>query len=525
MRPDDHLFGQVKNGVLVLGGVVSSITVKGMELYICDGYRNENVKLQFSRSACPISRIISVRDAGHFSYAAARWLHETGVTMVHLNYDGTPILTTVCRRNRPSALRRAQVLAYGTDLGRDISGSLIRAKIAEQLATLTHFDLLPDPLQLQLLYYSNKLQPSQTLKQIDILGVEGMVGKLYFDALANIPVRFSRRERIPKGWRSFGARGSSLTGRPRGATLPAQAMLNYLYGVLCSEITIALYTIGLDPAFGLLHEDKDDRASLAYDLMEPARPILDRWFLEWLRYTTFSKRDFFETVEGYVRITHPLNSHLAMTVALWRGIADQLVQWLFARLAGDAKARLHLRPVDIEREATRRAKRWALGNSIQRPIPTTCMECGKALPNRRRKFCSDDCMRSYHGSGRSPGVAAMQRALIDARAKGDRRIRSTGGWTYRPRKHLAMSATEWRAQVNWSKDRDAQMAEWFKNELAPRLADVRPVDIRQATGLSASFVLFVRNGKQVPHPRWHRALADLTGVEYPFKDHNCGDKR
>jgi hypothetical protein len=69
------------------------------------------------------------------------------------------------------------------------------------------------------------------------------------------------------------------------------------------------------------------------------------------------------------------------------------------------------------------------------------------------------------------------------------------------------------------------MAEWFKNELAPWLADVRPVDIQQATGLSASFVLFVRNGKRLPHPRWHRALADLTGVEYTFKDHSCGGKR
>jgi adenylate cyclase len=58
-------------------------------------------------------------------------------------------------------------------------------------------------------------------------------------------------------------------------------------------------------------------------------------------------------------------------------------------------------------------------------------------------------------------------------------------------------------KVNWSKDRNGQMAEWFKNELAPRLGDVRPVNIQQATGLSASFVLFVRNEKRVPHPRWH----------------------
>jgi CRISPR/Cas system-associated endonuclease Cas1 len=37
------------------------------------------------------------------------------------------------------------------------------------------------------------------------------------------------------------------------------------------------------------------RASLAYDLMEPARPILDRWLLQRLQSVTFSKRDFVES--------------------------------------------------------------------------------------------------------------------------------------------------------------------------------------------------------------------------------------
>jgi len=59
-----------------------------------------------------------------------------------------------------------------------------------------------------------------------------------------------------------------------------------------------------------LHADKNGRASLAYDLMEPARPILDRWFFRWLAEATFSARDFREALAGFIRVTHPL-------IAIW----------------------------------------------------------------------------------------------------------------------------------------------------------------------------------------------------------------
>jgi hypothetical protein len=69
--------------------------------------------------------------------------------------------------------------------------------------------------------------------------------------------------------------------------------------------------------------------------MEPARPALDRWLLHWLQSATFSKRDFREDIYGFIRATHPLNSHLAMTAALWRGIAEQLAQRIYKRLSGE----------------------------------------------------------------------------------------------------------------------------------------------------------------------------------------------
>jgi CRISPR-associated protein Cas1 len=521
MRPDDNLFGCIKNGVVTLGGYVSRITVETANLCIIDGYKGTETKLSFPRSNCPVSRILSLNDAGYISFAAARWLHETGIAFTHLNYDGSPILTSVFQRKNPSSIRRAQVMLYSTDLGREIARVLIQTKIEGQIANLKHFDRLTDPLQSQLLRYASKLLPAESPSQSDILGAEGMIASLYWRPLVNFPIKFGRRQSVPKHWKSFGSRRSTITGDPRGAVTPGNAMLNYLYGVLCSEVTIALHAMGLDPSTGLLHEDKDNRASLAYDLMEPARPILDHWFFHWLQHTTFSKRDFFETIEGFIRVTHPLNSHLAMTAALWRGLADQLVRWFLARLTGDMKAQLQLRPVfDGENEAKRRAVRWTLGNTIERPIPTTCQECGKALPHRRRKFCSAECTRSYHGGAPvEAGLAAIRPARAAGKFGWMRRkplVVPDGGEPAGEALRKVLSVAEWRRLPGWSEERDTTMIIWFKSELAPRLVGIRPVDISRAIGFGSTFSVGIRKGIRVPHPRWYQVLAELAKVEYPF---------
>ena len=43
----------------------------------------------------------------------------------------------------------------------------------------------------------------------------------------------------------------------------------------------------MEPSLGVLHEDKDGRASLVYDLMEPLRPKVDRLVLELITSRTF----------------------------------------------------------------------------------------------------------------------------------------------------------------------------------------------------------------------------------------------
>lgn len=408
MQFGDTLYGVVKNGVLVLLGYVARVTVSNGVLHIQDGVGTEVTERTFNRSHCPISRLISTQVEGIISFSAIRWLHSIGASIAHLNYDGTPIVVSVPLHTVPAALRRKQaVLSISDPLGASIARTLLQLKLALQIGVMERMQVSHRLAEAK--DYASRLNTADTsLLLTDALGIEGIVSVIYWEAFTNTAVSFGKRQNVPKHWQTFGTRRSPLSGTPRNAVTPANAMLNYLYGVLASEITIALHAAGLDPALGIMHADKDDRASLAYDLIEPARPILDQWFCHWLQSATFSKRDFMEHGRGNIRIIRPLSSHLAMTAALWRGIAEQLAQWFYQCLETGKVVPLRLPAVDIETDARRRAVQWALGNAVQRPIPRTCRECGKALSDRRRKFCSADCRNVYYdGKPSAPGLAAI----------------------------------------------------------------------------------------------------------------------
>ncbi len=78
----------------------------------------------------------------------------------------------------------------------------------------------------------------------------------------------------------------------------------------------------------MFHVDMDGRSSLALDAIEAARPHVDYWLLAYLTSSAFANRDFTELSDGEVRLSHPLNSHLAHTAALWRKACQPIADWL-----------------------------------------------------------------------------------------------------------------------------------------------------------------------------------------------------
>jgi CRISPR-associated protein Cas1 len=97
----------------------------------------------------------------------------------------------------------------------------------------------------------------------EIMGWEGHQAKIYWQIVG---------QSLPEEWK--------FNGRSRRPALdPYNSLTNYFYGMLYALTEQALFAAGLDPHLGILHADEYDRPTLAYDLIEPFRPWVDRFLL------------------------------------------------------------------------------------------------------------------------------------------------------------------------------------------------------------------------------------------------------
>lgn len=113
-------------------------------------------------------------------------------------------------------------------------------------------------------------------------GIEGRAASAYFTALSQyLPpsLKFDGRNRRP----------------PRD---PFNAVLSLTYTLLHSEAVLATYGAGLDPYIGFYHSLDYGRESLACDLIEPLRPLVDNWLLGCFRNETLRTEYFSTTQEG-----------------------------------------------------------------------------------------------------------------------------------------------------------------------------------------------------------------------------------
>jgi CRISP-associated protein Cas1 len=84
-----------------------------------------------------------------------------------------------------------------------------------------------------------------------------------------------RKRNWPPQWTQFCYRASQISGGPRHATHPVNAVLNYAYSVVAAQITRTLIASGFDSSAGFLHADAQGRHSLTYDVLELLRADID----------------------------------------------------------------------------------------------------------------------------------------------------------------------------------------------------------------------------------------------------------
>ena len=116
-------------------------------------------------------------------------------------------------------------------------------------------------------------KPLETI--IELRALEANCAASYFRSWVGMPIKWrgTSRRPIPDDWRSIGQRSSPyhLAGN-RNAAHPVNAILNYAYAALESEIRIKAISEGYDPTIGIMHEGSDGSSKFIFDLMEPERP-------------------------------------------------------------------------------------------------------------------------------------------------------------------------------------------------------------------------------------------------------------
>lgn len=181
---------------------------------------------------------------------------------------------------RFSQYQRYHDKEFRLKLGREI----ISAKIKNRLTLLqrhrrSHIELaLPEigeiKSRLPLLHTADSIQ--------GLMGIEGSCDRCFFSAFAKMIRKefyFTHRTRRP----------------PRD---PVNSLLSFGYSLLYDEVFSALHSVGFDPYLGYLHGIKYGRPSLALDLIEEFRFLIDGFVLYLINNRILTKEDFVRLTSG-----------------------------------------------------------------------------------------------------------------------------------------------------------------------------------------------------------------------------------
>jgi CRISPR-associated endonuclease Cas1 len=432
-----------------------------------------------------VRRIVLLGHTGHITLDAVRWCADVGIGIVQVDTNGRLLMTTAPAGRHDARLRRAQAAATNAPVGLKIARGLLAAKIDGQ-AAVARQQLNNPTLATALTRLARSARKAPGLRDCRV--IEAQASNLYFGGWpSRVACRFTEQDHayVPEHWSYYAVRRSLITGAsPRAATDPVNAMLNYSYALAEAECRLALHAVALDPGLGISHTDTKNRDSLALDLLEPLRPVVDRHILTLLDRRHFTRRDFHETPAGSCRLVPPLTHDLADAIPAYAAAVASLAEGVAHALARSSPGQITLTTplsrannVNTQVRGARSAHRTP---ATSRQGRRTCRVCGADLYGSARQLCPTCWPVARNEQMRQLGLA---------RAKPKEATPSveefSGGWSLQQ----------------------------YREDIWPRLAKISLRDMERVTGLANSSCSQIRSGKQVPNPRHWPVLARLAGAD------------
>jgi CRISPR-associated endonuclease Cas1 len=489
-----------RSGVITLFGYGISIRVDRGHLILNDGVGDERRQGRFARVNHGIRRVVVIGTSGLISLAALRWLADQNAAFVMLERDGSVLAATGPVAPSDARLRRAQACVALSDAAVSIVRDIIEQKLIAQEGVAR--EKLTDSKAADLIAKCRlRLAGAATIPAIRFIESQGSAA--YWCAWQGLTIDFPKSDlrRVPEHWRNFGSRTSPVSHGARNAANPANAMLNYLYTILEAETRMTIAALGLDPGLGLLHIDAPTRDSLACDLMEPVRPSVDAFLVDFLR-SPLKREWFFEQRDGTCRLMPALASRLGETALIWRAEVAPIAEWFAQAVCSTSPDSKLLGPRSrLTRQRWRESMQRDSMPTSNTPIPeaqSVCRTCGAAI-SQRRKYC------------KACAVAASSAAIVEGAKKGRAAAVTPEAMARRresgKRQNEALQAWNPADQPAWLTN------EYYTSQIQPRLIQFTRPRIAEALSLSSSaYAGEIRNGKIVPHPRHWLKLAELAGI-------------
>jgi CRISPR-associated protein Cas1 len=259
----------------------AQLVISGFGLYL--GKKSERIVVRHEGKVCaqlPLMRLQEVIVASRGVSVSSDLIEELcarGVRLAFLTSSGKPsALVTSPLLTATVATRRAQLLATTSEIGADFARRVIAGKLRNQDRLLRYFAKSRSAAAAQglskasaqigaLVKVALKTKgDSPEAVRGRLMGLEGTAGRLYWEQMANIVPGFEKRLH-------------------NAASSPANAAINYGYGILYAHVWGAAMNAGLEPFAGFLHTDRSGKPSLVLDLVEEFRqPIVDRAVFGWL---------------------------------------------------------------------------------------------------------------------------------------------------------------------------------------------------------------------------------------------------
>lgn len=219
----------------------------------------------FDVSVKKVSSIL-ITTAATITTDAIKLAMDHNVDIIFLDDFGDPYgRVWHCKLGSTTLIRRKQLGVAETEEGLKLALLWVGRKFDNQIDLLTRLRKTRTPKSAEITACMNKL--SELKNQLDaldgtindkrgiIMGIEGFGTRVYFECVSSLmPDRFQ------------------FNGRSRNpARDEFNALLNYAYGILYSKVEKACILAGIDPYVGIIHNDRYNKKSMVFDLIENFR--------------------------------------------------------------------------------------------------------------------------------------------------------------------------------------------------------------------------------------------------------------